>query len=99
MPQTRPTLRAHETTFEREGDAASVGGSAAGNWMRPGIVASSTGRIDTFPWYIWGAVGQVRRGYIDRYVECERVRQPRGLPNTILEDIRDIYTRDVQLIK
>jgi hypothetical protein len=66
--------------------------------MCPGIVASSAGRINTFRWYIWGAVGHDRRGYIDRYAECERVRRRCVLPN-IIEDTRDIYTRDVQLIE
>ena len=50
--------------------------------MRPGI-------IDTFRWYIWRADGQVRRGDVDRYVGCDRLR---SLPNIILEDTRDIYT-------
>ena len=66
--------------------------------MRRGIVASSAGRMDTFRWYIWGAVGQVQRGFIDRYAECDWLRRLRKLPNIILEDTRDIYTRDVQLI-
>src|SRR6266566_9574428 len=49
------------------------------------------GRIDTFRWYIWGAVGQVRRGFIDRYryAECDWLGRLRRLPNIILEDTRD----------
>jgi hypothetical protein len=36
---------------------------------------------------------------LDRYVKCDRLHRPRGVPNVILEDTRDICTRDVQLIE
>jgi hypothetical protein len=56
------------------------------------------GRIDIFGWYTRGAVAQLRCN-LDRYVKCDRLRRPRGFPNVILEDTRDICTRDVQPIE
>jgi hypothetical protein len=57
------------------------------------------GRIVIFGWYTWGAVAQVRRCNVDRYVQGDRLRRPLSFPNVILEDTRDICTRDVQLIE
>ena len=36
---------------------------------------------------------------MERYVQCNRLGQPRSSPNAIPEDTRDFCTRDVQLIK
>jgi hypothetical protein len=44
------------------------------------------GRIVIFGWYTWGAVVQVRRCNVDRYVQGDRLRRPRSFPNVILED-------------
>ena len=49
-------------------------------------------------WHALGAVVQVRRCNVDRYVQCDSLRQPRSSPNVICENARDICTRDVQLI-
>jgi hypothetical protein len=56
------------------------------------------GRIVIFGWYTWGTVVQFPCN-VDRYVQCDRLRRPCSFPNVILEDTRDIYTRDVQLIE
>ena len=56
------------------------------------------GRIFIFGPYTWAAV-QVRRSNFDRYVQSDRLRGPRSFPNVIIEDTRDICTRDVQLIE
>ena len=43
---------------------------------------------------------EVRFGYnFDRDIKCDRLRRPRSSPNVILEDTRDICTRDIQLIE
>src|SRR6266849_2753695 len=57
-------------------------------------------KIFIFSWYAWGAVTvvQVRRFNVDRYVQCDRLRRPHSFPNVVLEDTRDICTRDFQLI-
>jgi hypothetical protein len=56
-------------------------------------------RMVIFGWYTWGAIAQVRRCNVDRYVQGDRLRRPHSFPNAILEDTRDICTRDVQLIE
>jgi hypothetical protein len=53
------------------------------------------GRIVIFGWYTWGAVEKVRRCNIDRYVQGDRLRPPRSSPSVILEDTREICTRDI----
>jgi hypothetical protein len=56
------------------------------------------GRIVIFGWYTRGAVAQVWRCNVDRYVQGDRLRRRRRFPNVILEDTRDICMRNVQLI-
>jgi hypothetical protein len=63
-----------------------------------GYSSSFGGRIAIFGRYAWGAVAQVR-GNIDCDVQDDRLRRPRSFPIVILEDTRDICTRDVQLVK
>jgi hypothetical protein len=57
------------------------------------------GRVVISSWYAWGAAAQVRRCDVGRYVKYDRLRGPRSFPNAVLEDTRDIYTQDVQLIE
>jgi hypothetical protein len=57
------------------------------------------GRIVIFGWYTWGAVAQVRRCNVKRYVQGGQWCRPHSFPIVILEDTRDICTRDVQLVE
>jgi len=56
-------------------------------------------RVTIFVRYALGGVVQIRRCDVDCYVNCDLLRRPRTFPNAILEDTRDIYTRDSQLIE
>jgi hypothetical protein len=67
--------------------------------MRPDIGASSAGESSPSVGILGGAVVQVRRCDVDRYVQCDWVRRPRSFPNVILEDTRDLCPRDVQLVE
>ena len=60
---------------------------------------NSSRRIIIFGWYTWGAVVQVRGSNVDRYVKCDRLRRRHSFPKVILEDTRDIWTRDIRLIE
>ena len=56
------------------------------------------GRIAIFGYYAWGAVAQVWCD-IDCYEQGDGLHRPRSFPRVILEDARDICTRDVHLIE
>ena len=55
------------------------------------------GRIVIFYWYTCGAVVRVRSCNVDCYVQRDRLRC--SFANVILENTRDICTRDVQVIE
>ena len=57
------------------------------------------GKTAIFCWYTCEAGVQDRGGNVDCYVKFNRLRRPRGIPNVILEDTRDICTRDVRSIE
>jgi hypothetical protein len=65
--------------------------------MRPSIITSCLENV-IFGRYTWEAAVKVRRCDVDHYAECDQLRRPRSSPDTILEDARDIWTRDVQMI-
>jgi hypothetical protein len=50
-------------------------------------------------WYTWRAVIHGRRCDLDGCVECDWLCRPRSFRNVVLEDTRDICTRDVRLIE
>ena len=57
------------------------------------------GRTVIFCWYTCEVGVQDRGGNVDRYVKFDWLRRPRGIPNVILEDTRDICTQDVRSIE
>ena len=57
------------------------------------------GRTAIFCWYTYEVAVHGWRGDVDLYIKCGRTRRPRSIPNAILEDTRDICTRDVQPIE